>query len=147
MRAFIDQLEKELQEVEELRGVTVSAFGWYSDEVPHPNECPAINIYPRSKNRERVYLIGADPEYDADPEVAMICWHQSPNGLKEAFERCEELAEKVQDLLAKINPRDTLGVHHFSTRVEEYVDYEYEETSMYGAIVVITARKSETHTD
>ena len=146
MRAFIDQLEVELQGAEELHGVTVKAFGWYSDEVPHPNECPAVNIYPRSKERERLFLIGADPEYNVDPEVGLICWHWSPNDLREAFERCEALAEKVQEVVAKVNARNAFNVFHFSNRIDEFVGFEYDETSMYGTIVVITARKSETHT-
>jgi hypothetical protein len=144
MRAIIDQLESELQEVEALDGVTVKAFGWMSDEVPHPNECPAINLSPGSKERDRVFLMGADPEYDAYPIIRAVCWHYGED-LKVAFENCEELAETVQTVVSKISARDTLGIHHFETGIEEYLDYEYEETLMYGAIVAIKATTSETH--
>jgi hypothetical protein len=144
MRALIDQLENELQAFEELRGVNVKAFGWYSADVPHPSECPAVNIYPRRKPGERVFIMGADPEYNVDVEIGMVCWHYSMKDLREAFNRCENLAETVQSVLAKINARNSLQVHYFSTTIEEFVDVEYDNSFMYGAEVVMTARKSET---
>lgn len=145
MRALIDGLEKQLQAFEQLRGVKVKAFGWYSDEPPHPSECPAVNIYPRGKTRERLFIMGADPEYDVNPEIGIICWHQSIKSLRDAFEKCETLAETVQDLLAEINARNTLSAHHFETSIDEFVDFDYEQTCMYAAIIVFKATQTETH--
>lgn len=141
MRAVIDQLKKELELAEALQRVTVTAFG---PTFELPAKMPAINIVPRGKPRERQFIIGANPEYDAELQIELLCYTQALN-LRDAFEKCETLAETVQTVLSNVDARDTLGVHYFSTQIETYEDAEFDAAFIYGAVILLTASVEENY--
>jgi hypothetical protein len=144
MRARIDQLYIELSQVEELRNVHVAALG-PTGEIP--SKYPYVNITPARMPRTRTFLIGADPEYEEEPQIRLWCWQRSTRNMRDAFDRADELANDVHDVLHKINARTTLNCHYFTTEIEDYIDAMYENWFLYGIVILMTLHKTETHED
>lgn len=142
MRALIDAIDKVFKDHSELMGVTIKSFGptW---ELPE--DMPYINILPRSKERDREFIIGTDIWYNVNPEIEIHVWEASIENLRTAFEKCEALAEKVLDILADVSVT-TLDVNHHESMIETYEDNFYETNFYYMAVIVLKANQDESYT-
>lgn len=145
MRAVIDQIVWELDQVEELREVTVEGFGPTYD---FPDKYPYINVVPGpgSKPRERVFIIGASNRlYEAQPRVHIHVWAQDARSSRHAFEKCEAITEKVITALEAID-RTAFGsgIHYHRVTIEDFID-DYEGAYLYHAVLRWEAKMDETH--
>ena len=142
MRARIDALEKALKDDIRLQGVYIESYG---DMSLIPEFVPYINIVPRRKERERSFVIGSDTLYVEKPEVDLEVIESSMEGLRHAFDKCEELVEKVLDVLADISS-DALDVHHHESMVDEYDQATWESSYYYRAVILWQGTKDKTYT-
>jgi hypothetical protein len=141
MRALIDAVDKALKDHPDLSGVTIQSYG---STYQIPEDVPYINVVPRSKERERQFIIGTNIQYDVFPEVEIHVWESSMESLREAFNKCEDLAEKVLDILADVE-RTTLNVNTHESQIESYEDGEWETTLFYMATIVLKTTKDESY--
>ena len=143
MRALIDGLEKQLKDNNEFRNCRIKAYGLSTDELPDPDMVPYINIKPRGKPRDREFFIGTTTKlYVVEPEIELHVWESSINSLREAFEACEELTERVLDFMANISAA-TLGVDWHEEQIESFEDDRWEQTFYYMAVILFKARLDE----
>ena len=142
MRARIDALEKALKEDVRLQGVHIESYG---DASVIPEFVPYINIVPRRKPRERQFVIGADVLYVEKPEVDIEVIESSVKGLREAFDKCEDLAETTLEVLADISS-DALNVDHHESMVDEYDQTVWESSYYYRAVILWQGTKDKTYT-
>ena len=93
------------------------------DEPPDPNSCPAVNIFPVSKERTLIRT-GKSP-YVVIPTFDIICWEYSEEDYKDAFSRIVLIEENVFDVLVankNLNSKvltSTIGVSQY-----QYLHYE-----------------------
>lgn len=142
MRARIDALEKALKEDFRLQGVYIESYG---DTSLVPEFVPYINIVPRRKERERSFVIGSDILYVEKPEIDLEVIESSVESLRDAFDKCEELVEKVLNVLSDISS-DTLDVHHHESMVDEYDQATWESSYYYRAVVLWQGTRDKTYT-
>lgn len=142
MRARIDALEKALKDDARLNGVHIESYG---DTSLIPEFVPYINIVPRRKERERNFVIGSDVLYVEKPEIDLEVIESSVEGLREAFDKCEDLVETVLDVLADISS-DALDVHHHESMVDEYDQGNWENSFYYRAVILWQGTKDKTYT-
>lgn len=142
MRSYIDEIEKTLKAAPELSGTKIESYG---NKYEIPEDLPYINIVPRAKRRTRQFVIGAPILYNASPEVEVHVWESSVEDLRTAFDACEELTEKVLDVLSNLTAAN-LGVDHHESEVEQYDGGQYETTYYYEAVIVVKGRKDESYT-
>ena len=143
MRDIVDQLRDELSRAEQMLRVKVDAYG---PVTVIPDDYPYVNILPRSKRRSRVYYLGiTTKEYNTNPEIEIHVFHASTDSLREAFYRCETLAETVQALLAAV-PAATFGVDYHESQIETYDQGQYERGFIYRAVILWAAKTREAHT-
>lgn len=139
MRSLIDMVEKYLGEHPAMAGVTVEAFG---DTFEIPENIPYVNILPRSKPRDRIFLIGGDPVYNVSPEITIEVWEVSAESLRDAFEKCERLAENMLTALANLTATN-LGVIVHEEQIEEFMADHWELSFYYMATILMKARMDE----
>lgn len=145
MRAVIDQIVKELDQVEDLRHVKVEGFG---PTYEIPARYPYVNVVPGpgSKPRERVFIIGASTRiYEAEPKVHIHVWAQDARNSRRAFEKCEDIVEKIITALENID-RTAFGsgIHYHKVTIEDFID-DYEGAYLYHAVLLWEAKMDETH--
>ena len=132
--------------MDSLRNCFIKAYGLAAGEVPDPESVPYLNIKPRTKARERMFLIGQERRiYNTEPEIEIEVWESSAGSLRDAFEKCEELTEDVLDYLSAIS-NASLGVDYHQEQIESYEDIRWEDTFYYMAIILMRANMDEEHT-
>lgn len=142
MRALIDGIEQELKNRIELNGVKIESYG---PKYVIPESVPYINIVPRSKERDRSFVIGTSTKlYRVHPEVEIHVIQSSMKSLRAAFDKCEDLAEDVLTYLSDISAT-TLNVDDHQSFIEDYDGDQWEMTFYYLAVIVLRADKDESY--
>lgn len=93
------------------------------ENLPSPDICPMVNIFPVSKDRELERISG--DSYTARLRFDIIMWEMSASGFQDAFRLIADMEENVyQVLIANKNIKDNVLTSIIGATTYEHIQYE-----------------------
>lgn len=110
------------------------------DNVPSPDICPMINLFPSVKERELIRMSGTP--YTAMLTFDIIIWEMSAGDFKNAFKLISKVEENIyQVLLANKNINDLVLTSTIGAT--EYTHIHYESSFYVKAVLPFTIQKDQ----